>query len=154
MDVGYQVKQKTWLDIKETKKTGDDRRRLVFASLALSLSGVDAHKNKAPQSLTNTSLDNEKQNKNTGDEPEHRDPSKVEFYVARVGYQVYCEYQKQLLTDIDGEPVGEPACQPASQPAKLVSIIIAVVLSLSGGGFFWLEVRVDMTVKASQLAIK
>eukprot|EP00904_Undaria_pinnatifida_P002914 jgi/Undpi1/12623/HiC_scaffold_6.g02291.m1 len=36
-----------------------------------------------------------------GDEPEHRDPSTPEFYVARVGYQVYCEYQKQLLVDLD-----------------------------------------------------
>lgn len=39
----------------------------------------------------------------TGDEPEHRDPSTMEFYVAKVGYQVYCEYQKQLMTDVDGE---------------------------------------------------
>lgn len=38
----------------------------------------------------------------SGDEPEHSDPSTAEFYVARVGYQVYCEYQKQLLLDLDG----------------------------------------------------
>ena len=41
-----------------------------------------------------------------GDEPEHRDPSTAEFYVARVGYQAYCEYQKQLLLDLDGETAG------------------------------------------------
>eukprot|EP00903_Cladosiphon_okamuranus_P015421 g14244.t1 len=36
-----------------------------------------------------------------GDEPEHSDKTTPDFYVARVGYQAYCEYQKQLLTEID-----------------------------------------------------
>ncbi|CAN0069108.1 unnamed protein product [Ectocarpus sp. 4 AP-2014] len=36
-----------------------------------------------------------------GDEPEHSNRTTPEFYVARVGYQVYCEYQKQLLNEID-----------------------------------------------------
>ncbi|CAM9546491.1 unnamed protein product [Ascophyllum nodosum] len=36
-----------------------------------------------------------------GDEPEHCDPTSVEFYVAKVGYQAYCEYQMQLLKDVD-----------------------------------------------------
>ncbi|CAN0062357.1 unnamed protein product [Ectocarpus sp. 6 AP-2014] len=36
-----------------------------------------------------------------GDEPEHSNHTTPDFYVARVGYQVYCEYQKQLLNDID-----------------------------------------------------
>ncbi|CAM9546634.1 unnamed protein product [Ascophyllum nodosum] len=36
-----------------------------------------------------------------GDEPEHLDPSSAEFYVTRVGYQAYCEYQMQLLRDVD-----------------------------------------------------
>ena len=38
-----------------------------------------------------------------GDEPEHSNPDTVEFYIAQVGYQVYCEYQMQLLKDLDGE---------------------------------------------------
>ncbi|CAN0045981.1 unnamed protein product, partial [Laminaria digitata] len=38
---------------------------------------------------------------NLGDEPEHSNPETVEFYIARVGYQVYCEYQMQLLKDLD-----------------------------------------------------
>ncbi|CAN0157752.1 unnamed protein product, partial [Ectocarpus sp. 8 AP-2014] len=36
-----------------------------------------------------------------GDNPEHSDTSTVEFYVAKVGYQAYCEYQMQLLRDVD-----------------------------------------------------
>lgn len=40
-----------------------------------------------------------------GDNPEHSDQSTVEFYVAKIGYQAYCEYQMQLLRDIDGESV-------------------------------------------------
>ncbi|CAN0512328.1 unnamed protein product, partial [Ectocarpus sp. 12 AP-2014] len=36
-----------------------------------------------------------------GDEPEHSNNTTPDFYVARVGYQVYCEYQKQLLSEID-----------------------------------------------------
>lgn len=44
-----------------------------------------------------------KPTKNTGDEPEHSNHTTPDFYVARVGYQTYCEYQKQLLTEIDGE---------------------------------------------------
>lgn len=42
-----------------------------------------------------------------GDNPEHSDTSTVEFYVAKVGYQAYCEYQMQLLRDVDGEKEGE-----------------------------------------------
>ncbi|CBN74005.1 conserved unknown protein [Ectocarpus siliculosus] len=38
---------------------------------------------------------------NLGDNPEHSDTSTVEFYVAKVGYQAYCEYQMQLLRDVD-----------------------------------------------------
>eukprot|EP00903_Cladosiphon_okamuranus_P015430 g14252.t1 len=38
---------------------------------------------------------------NLGDNPEHSDRSSIEFYVATIGYQVYCEYQMQLLRDID-----------------------------------------------------
>lgn len=38
-----------------------------------------------------------------GDEPEHSDRTTPEFYVARVAYQAYLEYQKQLLLEIDGE---------------------------------------------------
>lgn len=40
---------------------------------------------------------------NEGDEPEHSNHTTPDFYVARVGYQVYCEYQKQLLNEIDGK---------------------------------------------------
>ncbi|CAN0064472.1 unnamed protein product [Scytosiphon promiscuus] len=36
-----------------------------------------------------------------GDEPEHSDPTTPEFYVARVAYQAYLEYQKQLLVETD-----------------------------------------------------
>ncbi|CAN0049106.1 unnamed protein product, partial [Ectocarpus fasciculatus] len=36
-----------------------------------------------------------------GDEPEHSNHTTPDFYVARVGYQVYCEYQKQLLNEIN-----------------------------------------------------
>ncbi|CAM9155057.1 unnamed protein product, partial [Hapterophycus canaliculatus] len=36
-----------------------------------------------------------------GDNPEHSDQSSVEFYVAKIGYQAYCEYQMQLLKDVD-----------------------------------------------------
>ncbi|CAN0190545.1 unnamed protein product, partial [Ascophyllum nodosum] len=39
-------------------------------------------------------------------EPEHLDPSSAEFYVTRVGYQAYCEYQVQLLRDVDGAGLG------------------------------------------------
>lgn len=42
-----------------------------------------------------------------GDEPEHSDPTTPDFYVARVAYQAYLEYQKQLLLEIDGERVPE-----------------------------------------------
>lgn len=41
-------------------------------------------------------------NKNIGDEPEHSNPNSVEFFVAKMAYQAYCEYQKQLLNDING----------------------------------------------------
>ena len=39
----------------------------------------------------------------TGDEPEHSDSESVQFYVARLAYRVYNEYQHQLLEDVDGE---------------------------------------------------
>ena len=43
-----------------------------------------------------------------GDNPEHSDQSTVEFYVAKIGYQAYCEYQMQLLRDVDdGERLGD-----------------------------------------------
>lgn len=38
-----------------------------------------------------------------GDEPEHSNPSSIHFYVATLAYQVYNEYQHQLLMDVDGE---------------------------------------------------
>lgn len=41
-----------------------------------------------------------------GDEPEHSNPSTIHFYVATLAYQVYNEYQHQLLADVDGEEEG------------------------------------------------
>lgn len=41
-----------------------------------------------------------------GDEPEHSNPSSIHFYVATLAYQVYNEYQHQLLMDVDGEEQG------------------------------------------------
>lgn len=38
-----------------------------------------------------------------GDEPEHSNPSSIHFFVATLAYQVYNEYQHQLLMDVDGE---------------------------------------------------
>lgn len=49
----------------------------------------------------------------TGDEPEHSNPSTVDFFVARVAYQVFCEYQKQLLLDVDGEEEGKGCADPS-----------------------------------------
>lgn len=40
--------------------------------------------------------------KKKGDEPEHSNPNSVEFFVAKMAYQTYCEYQKQLLSDVNG----------------------------------------------------
>lgn len=39
----------------------------------------------------------------TGDSKEHTDENSREFFVIKLAYQVYLEYQKQLLCDIDGE---------------------------------------------------
>eukprot|EP00903_Cladosiphon_okamuranus_P019239 g17692.t1 len=44
-----------------------------------------------------------------GDEPEHSNPSTVHFYVATLAYQVYNEYQHQLLMDLD---VKDPSIKP------------------------------------------
>lgn len=38
-----------------------------------------------------------------GDEESHTDQSSREFFVIKCAYQVYLEYQKQLLCDVDGE---------------------------------------------------
>lgn len=39
----------------------------------------------------------------TGDEESHVDHSTREFFVIKLAYQVYLEYQKQLYCDTDGE---------------------------------------------------
>lgn len=38
-----------------------------------------------------------------GDAKEHTDPNSREFFVIKLAYQVYLEYQKQLFCDVDGE---------------------------------------------------
>lgn len=65
--------------------------------------------------VTSTRFDSA--NERAGDNPEHSDPSTVEFYVAKIGYQAYCEYQMQLLRDVDGESGRKnqhPACSSCS----------------------------------------
>lgn len=43
----------------------------------------------------------------SGDMPEHSDPSTMEYFLIQVGYQVYCEYQRQLLCDTDGRSIAK-----------------------------------------------
>lgn len=43
----------------------------------------------------------------SGDEEEHLDHNSRAFFVIKVAYQVYCEYQKQLLCDTDGKSLND-----------------------------------------------
>ncbi|CAM9357442.1 unnamed protein product, partial [Hapterophycus canaliculatus] len=71
-----------------------------------------------------------------GDEPEHSNPSSLEFYVATLAYQVYNEYQHQLHEDID---VTDPSIKPF-YACKLSPRV----------GFFMTDNRVERSLHKAQ----
>eukprot|EP00904_Undaria_pinnatifida_P002908 jgi/Undpi1/12618/HiC_scaffold_6.g02287.m1 len=73
-----------------------------------------------------------------GDEPEHSNPETVEYYIAQVGYQVYCEYQMQLLKDLDVTDVSLKPYYAFKLSPKI--------------GFFMTDNRVERTLHRAQAA--